>query len=179
MGHAANAEPSSIAAARAAHTELYEGVLSFFGEYDMLVTPTVILPPYDMDLRYPSRLGKVQFGNYLDWMVLSWALTVTQCPAMSVPVGFTSAGLPVGLQIVSKPFAEPTLLAAAAAFEAAHPAVAAATPCAPRARTPDLKEGWTGRARRARRSSTRKGRAPRSRRYCSRSASCTRPRFNQ
>ena len=131
MGHAANAEPSSIAAARAAHTELYEGVLSFFGEYDMLVTPTVILPPYDMDLRYPSRLGKVQFGNYLDWMVLSWALTVTQCPAMSVPIGFTSAGLPVGLQIVSKPFAEPTLLAAAAAFEAAHPAVAAATPCAP------------------------------------------------
>ena len=90
MGHAANAEPSSIAAARAAHTELYEGVLSFFGEYDMLVTPTVILPPYDMDLRYPSRLGKVQLGNYLDWMVLSWALTVTQCPAMSVPVGFTS-----------------------------------------------------------------------------------------
>ena len=132
MGHAANAEPSSIAAARAAHTELYEGVLSFFGEYDMLVTPTVILPPYDMDLRYPSRLGKVQFGNYLDWMVLSWALTVTQCPAMSVPVGFTSAGLPVGLQIVSKPFAEPTLSSSISASSARSSSRACSAACAPK-----------------------------------------------
>jgi amidase len=73
----------------------------------------------------------------IDWMVLSWALTVTQCPVISVPIGFSADGLPIGLQIVAKPFSEPALLAAAAAYEAAHPLVAAATPVQPR-RRPDV-----------------------------------------
>ena len=46
---------------------------------------------------------------------------MTAQPAISVPCGFTADGLPVGLQIVGRRFAEATLLRAAAAFEAAHP----------------------------------------------------------
>eukprot|EP01052_Picozoa_sp_SAG31_P036249 SAG31_NODE_4493_length_3188_cov_2.660084_6_plen_118_part_00 len=64
-------------------------------------------------------------------MALSWAFTVTQCPAMSVPIGFSSQGLPVGIQILARPFAEPVLFAAAAAYEAAHPSVTATTPTLP------------------------------------------------
>lgn len=51
---------------------------------------------------------------------------------MSVPIGFSACGLPVGLQIVGAPFQEPVLLAAAAAYEAACPAASAATPTTPK-----------------------------------------------
>jgi len=42
-------------------------------------------------------------------------------PAASIPVGFTDGGLPVGLQIVGRRFAEKTVLRASACFEAARP----------------------------------------------------------
>ena len=50
----------------------------------------------------------------LDWLILGYAITVTGCPAISIPCGFTSAGLPVGLQIVGRPYCEARLLAVAA-----------------------------------------------------------------
>jgi amidase len=46
---------------------------------------------------------------------------ITGQPAISVPAGFTSEGLPVGLQIVGRRFADATVLRVAAAFEAARP----------------------------------------------------------
>ena len=137
VGHAANADSSKVEAAQAAHAALYESVESFFEEYDMLITPTVAVQPYDIGIRYPNRASGASFGNYIDWMVLSWSLTLTSCPIMSVPIGFSREGLPIGLQIVAKPFAEPVLLAAAAAYEAAHPAPSCATPTAPT--RPDLR----------------------------------------
>ena len=51
-----------------------------------------------------------------------------QCPILAMPIGLTKAGVPVGIQLIAKPFAEPTLLAAAAAYEQAHPQVAAMVP---------------------------------------------------
>jgi amidase len=131
LGLAANDAPEAVVAAESAHQQLFDDVVAFFGEYDMLITPTVLVTPYDINMRYPNRIPGAEFGNYIDWMVLSWALTVTSCPIISMPIGFTTEGLPVGLQIVAKPFAEPVLLAAAAAYEAAHPEVAGATPTTP------------------------------------------------
>jgi hypothetical protein len=80
----------------------------------------------------------VHLPTYVDWMALSWATTVMQCPILALPVGFTSKGLPVGVQLIAKPFAEATLLAAAAAYEAAHPAVSAAVPRVPARLQTDL-----------------------------------------
>ncbi|WP_239522951.1 amidase family protein, partial [Stenotrophomonas maltophilia] len=56
---------------------------------------------------------------YIDWMALTFAITVTGCPAISVPCGFTRTGLPVGLQLVGRPHADADVIAAAAALEAA------------------------------------------------------------
>ena len=57
--------------------------------------------------------------TYIDWMRACTDITVTGCPAISVPGGFTPDGLPVGLQLVGPHRGDAGLLAIAAAFEAA------------------------------------------------------------
>jgi amidase len=58
--------------------------------------------------------------SYLDWMRSAYFITVTGCPAISVPAGTTPDGLPVGLQIVAPHRADRRLLEIAAAFEEAR-----------------------------------------------------------
>jgi amidase len=57
--------------------------------------------------------------TYLDWMRSAYLITVTGCPAISVPAGTTEDGLPVGLQLVGPHGGERMLLEVAAAFESA------------------------------------------------------------
>ena len=57
--------------------------------------------------------------TYIDWMTICCAITITGCPAISVPAGFTDDGLPVGVQIVGKPRGDLELLRIAHAFEQA------------------------------------------------------------
>eukprot|EP00884_Botryococcus_braunii_P015047 jgi/Botrbrau1/23543/Bobra.0141s0014.1 len=53
-------------------------------------------------------------------LVMSFAFSLVDLPSLSLPVGLTPEGLPVGLQLVGRPGGDAALLAAAAAFEAAH-----------------------------------------------------------
>jgi aspartyl-tRNA(Asn)/glutamyl-tRNA(Gln) amidotransferase subunit A len=73
------------------------------------------------------RIGETQVavaGGEESALAATWRLTypynLTGLPAITLPCGFDPGGLPVGLQIVAAPFAEPILLRAAAAYEAAH-----------------------------------------------------------
>jgi amidase len=63
----------------------------------------------------------VALPDFFAWLRLTLAITVTSCPAISVPCGFTASGLPVGLQLVGRPRGEAALLSAAAVFEAQMP----------------------------------------------------------
>jgi amidase len=90
---------------------------AFFREHDLLLCPAAIVPPFDVNLRYLESLGDHRFPTYIDWVAVTYAITLTGCPALSLPCGFTAKGLPVGLQIVAPPRAEGKLLAAAAALE--------------------------------------------------------------
>jgi amidase len=56
-------------------------------------------------------------GSYIEWMRASSRISVLACPAISLPAGFSAAGLPVGLQLVARPFAERALLEVAHALE--------------------------------------------------------------
>lgn len=96
---------------------LYQRVASWFEDYDVLACPAAIVPPFDVDMRYLERLGDHEFGNYVDWLYITFAITLTGCPAISVPVGFTASGLPVGLQLVGRPRSEAALLSFAARLE--------------------------------------------------------------
>jgi amidase len=103
--------------AEVARGRLYHRTVVFFERYDLLVSPTVLVPPFDVDQRYVEEAGGVTFDNYISWLVMSFALTLTACPVISVPCGFTAAGLPVGLQIMAPRADEASLLSAAALLE--------------------------------------------------------------
>jgi amidase len=60
----------------------------------------------------------VPMGSYLEWMRSCSRVTVMCCPAVSIPAGLTPSGLPAGLQLVGRPFAERALLEAAHALDA-------------------------------------------------------------
>ena len=106
---------------------LYGRVAAFFEDYDLLLCPTTIVPPFDVDSRYVTEVEGHEFETYVDWMAICFAITLTACPAISVPCGFTGDGLPVGLQIVGRPRGESALLAAAYLFEEAA-GIASMTP---------------------------------------------------
>ena len=58
-----------------------------------------------------------RFTNYVDWLLMTSALSLAPVPALSLPVGLTAAGLPVGIQVVGPPGADAAVLELAAALE--------------------------------------------------------------
>jgi aspartyl-tRNA(Asn)/glutamyl-tRNA(Gln) amidotransferase subunit A len=88
-------------------------IRNVFATVDVLVTPTMAGPP--------SMIAPIDESASLDPSRIRncWPFDVSGLPAMTVPCGFTSSGLPIGLQIVGAPFAESTVLALAHAYEQA------------------------------------------------------------
>jgi amidase len=113
--------PVAIARAETLRTELWQRVRAFMETRDLLILPTVAVPPFPVELPYPTEINGKPLDNYTQWFFLTYGITVTGLPAISVPCGFTRAGLPVGLQIVGRRRQEAAVLRAAAAFEAAAP----------------------------------------------------------
>jgi aspartyl-tRNA(Asn)/glutamyl-tRNA(Gln) amidotransferase subunit A len=90
----------------------------FHREYDLLVTPTLAVPAFDVGLEHP---GAASGKRWTDWTPFTYPFNLTQQPAASIPCGLTKAGLPVGLQIVGPRYADALVLRAARAFESARP----------------------------------------------------------
>ncbi|MGY1601477.1 amidase [Geodermatophilus sp. SYSU D00815] len=110
---------ADVARAEVAHTQLHERVVAFFERYDVLLAPTTQVLPFPVELEYPTEIGGVAQENYLEWMRSCTLLSPTGCPALSVPGGFTTDGLPVGLQVVGAPRADRRVLEVGHAFEQA------------------------------------------------------------
>ncbi|ASU83872.1 amidase [Nocardiopsis gilva YIM 90087] len=99
--------------------DMYHRFREFFVEYDVLLLPVSQVLPFDAGLEYPTEVAGEPMDGYLRWMSSCYWVTTTLCPAMSVPAGFTPAGLPVGVQLVAKHRADLALLRYAYAFEQA------------------------------------------------------------
>ena len=106
-----------IGRAERAQAKLYASVVAFFTDHDFLLCPAAIVPPFDVDIRYVEEVDGVRFDNYVHWISITFAISLTSCPALSAPAGFTESGLPVGLQIVGPPRGEAAVLGAAALLE--------------------------------------------------------------
>ncbi|MCZ6875131.1 MAG: amidase [bacterium] len=108
-----------VARAEEQRTTLHLQMVAFFKQYEFLCLPTTQVPPFSLEQEYPTEINGQPLDTYIDWMGLCYAITMTGCPAISVPCGFTPDGLPVGLQIVGPPHADVAILQLAHAFEQA------------------------------------------------------------
>ncbi|MBI1733741.1 MAG: amidase [Candidatus Rokubacteria bacterium] len=94
---------------------------ALFEKYDLLLTPTIACPPFDVNVDNPERIAGKPVPPY-GWIPFTYPFNLTGQPAASVPCGFTKAGgLPIGLQIVGRRFDDATVMRASAAFERARP----------------------------------------------------------
>ncbi|MEO5852755.1 MAG: amidase [Nocardioides sp.] len=109
---------ADVARAHTQRSALSDTMRAFFSSYDVLVLPVSQVPPFPADQEFPTEINGTPMASYLDWMRSAYAITVTGCPAISVPAGTTAEGLPVGVQIVAPHGADRRLLEIAAAFEA-------------------------------------------------------------
>jgi amidase len=110
-----------IALAELARSALYARMAALFESFDLLVAPTVMVPPFDVKQRHVMEVEGVVLPDFFAWLRLTLVITVTSCPAISVPCGFTASGLPVGLQLIGHPRGEAALLSAAALLEEQMP----------------------------------------------------------
>jgi amidase len=102
-------------------TRLWQRVREFLADRDLWLTPTMAVPAFPVEDPHVMEINGQRVGLLMQRSYLTYAFSVLGLPAISIPCGFTRAGLPVGLQIVGKRRGEATVLRAAAAFEAAHP----------------------------------------------------------
>jgi amidase len=108
-----------VASAMTAQAELFDRTTTFMGRYDAIVCAVNQVPPFPIDIAYPTEVDGVVMESYIAWMKTAYWITVTGLPSISVPAGFTEDGLPVGIQIVGRHRGDRALLELARAFEQA------------------------------------------------------------
>jgi amidase len=98
-------------------SRLYGAMVAFLDEHDFLLTPAACCAPNPIEERWVREVDGHRFENYIGWLTLPACITLTTCPAISIPAGFTDDGRPVGVQLVGAPRGDAALLSAAAAIE--------------------------------------------------------------
>ena len=106
-----------LARAEAKRTELYHRMREFFKKYEFLVLPVSQVAPFSIDLEFPQEINGVKMNTYIDWQKSAYHISALGNPAISVPAGFTSNNLPVGIQIVGRHRDDFGILQLAYAFE--------------------------------------------------------------
>jgi aspartyl-tRNA(Asn)/glutamyl-tRNA(Gln) amidotransferase subunit A len=106
-------------AAFTARADIANAMVRFHEKYDLLLTPQMPIPALEAGRVTPADGS---YGdNWINWSPYTYPFNLTQQPAASVPCGFSSDGLPIGLQIVGPARRDHLVLRAARAFESAHP----------------------------------------------------------
>ena len=104
-------------------TKVYDPIQDVLDEYDVLVTPTLTVPPVenatDGDTLGPAEVNGEKVERCIGWC-MTYPINFTGNPAASIPAGFTEDNLPIGMQLIGRRYADETLLAVSAAFERAR-----------------------------------------------------------
>jgi amidase/aspartyl-tRNA(Asn)/glutamyl-tRNA(Gln) amidotransferase subunit A len=109
---------------QAIRTEIYNAFQGVLNTYDLLITPTLACLPVDNsndgNTVGPSTINGVEVDPLIGWC-LTYFVNFTGHPAASIPAGMSREGLPVGMQIIGRRYADGDVLAASAAFERLRP----------------------------------------------------------
>ena len=119
VGRAENLTLMDMVAADERRQALSQTLNRFLSDFDLLLTPTLTVPAFDA-----GRLTPVEFERFEDpraWVPFCSPFNLSQQPAITVPCGFTAAGLPIALQIVAPRHEDTRVLRAARAYERLNP----------------------------------------------------------
>jgi len=120
MDEAKRWSAADYVAMRGRKINFWDSVRPLFERYDLLLTPTTSVAAFEVGRLNPAGWPQHAW-DWFPWASFSYPFNFTGQPAATVPAGFTPGGLPVGLQIVGRRFADLTVLQAARAFETARP----------------------------------------------------------
>ena len=120
LEHAAALTASDFSRALLRVDQLRRQMEEFFDRYDLLLTPTMAVPAFPIGER-PSVIGGKEVNPFWGYLPFTFPINMTGQTASSVPCGFSTDGLPIGLHIVGPSGAEAKVLQASAAFEQARP----------------------------------------------------------
>jgi amidase len=109
----------AVARAIALRSEVFATVAGALQKLDLLVAPSAQVVPFPVEDEYPTEIAGVEMPHYLGWMRVCSRLTVSAHPIAAVPAGFTTDGLPVGMQLVGRYGDDRRLLELAAAWHLA------------------------------------------------------------
>jgi amidase len=112
---------TDLARAVARLQDLSRRVINVWNDVDVVVTPTLALPPVPIGWTFEGTDDpRTQFGRLIDFTPFTPLVNVTGQPAISIPFG-ESDGVPVGVQLIGPPNGEALLLRLAAQVEEARP----------------------------------------------------------
>jgi amidase len=89
---------------------LYQRFIEFFKTHDILATVAASVPPFAHDHGEILAINNTPLSNIIDYLAITYIITLTGLPAISIPCGWTASGLPVGMQLIGKPQREDDLL---------------------------------------------------------------------
>ena len=96
--------------AEAQRGRIYRRFMQFFEQYDFLATVSASVPPFPVTQAAVLEINGTPLQSIIDYLKVTYTISLTGLPALSIPCGWTGSGLPIGLQLVGKPHAEAELL---------------------------------------------------------------------
>ncbi len=106
-----------ITAASVMRTHWSQTVHRFLERYDFLVLPTAQVFPFAIDQHWPQQISGRKMQTYHEWMKGTLLVTMSGCPALAAPAGFSETGLPIGIQLIARNRQEFSCLQLAYAYE--------------------------------------------------------------
>lgn len=99
-------------------TNIYRRFQRYFDELDVLICPTVSVPPFPVEQLYCDEINGHKLASYIQWVDITAAITLTGHPVVQLPCGRDRTGTPFGLQIVGpRTHSERFVIGVAAALE--------------------------------------------------------------
>jgi amidase len=135
----ANMSLGDFAWAHGEQTKLFRRFQEAYRDYDVILAPTVAVSPFSWQTLYLDEVGGRKLNTYYHWLILTWLITLTTNPAISLPCGTDAGGLPFGLQVIGRFRGDFELLSIAESMENAfsgNPELARPLPDIERLREP-------------------------------------------
>lgn len=108
---------ADTARANAAHTRIYRAFQKIFDEIDVLICPATAVSPFRLEDNHPAEINGRNLDNYYAWYAITWALSLTGSPVVTIPCGRDHRGMPFGIQLVGRRHADMAVLRVAHGLE--------------------------------------------------------------